>query len=196
MNQDTAAFYNRFHRFYPLIDLFLRPHKKELLKRVNALPDGRLLEVGVGNGSLLPGYERHELTGIDISSGMLETAARQATGRPVTLRQMDGEALTYADDSFDYVVINHVLSVTAHPDRMALEALRVLKPGGLLFVQNHFTPPGWLGILDKLLQPLARLFRLRSQFSPGDIPALQHFKLRETVTLGRPGYYQLLIYSK
>lgn len=196
MNQETATFYNRYHRFYPLIDFFLKPHKKELLQRVNALPGGQLLEVGVGNGSLLPGYRRHVLTAIDISARMLETASGRKTSVPVTTAVMDGEALQFPDARFDYVVINHVLSVTAQPERMIHEAFRVLKQGGLLFIQNHFTPGNWLRFADMLAAPFSKRLRLRSLFRVQDIPALQQFQLRESVTLGLLGYYKLLTYSK
>lgn len=196
MNQETAAFYNRYHRFYPLVDFFLKPHKKELLQRVNALPDGQLLEIGVGNGSLLPGYRRHVLTGIDISSRMLAVAAARKAHIPVKTAVMDGEALQFSDACFDYVVINHVLSVTTHPERMIREAFRVLKAGGLLFIQNHFTPVNWLRFADRLAAPFSKRLRLRSLFRVQDLPVLRQFELKESVTLGKLGYYKLLTYSK
>ena len=196
MNQRTAIFYNSYHRFYPLIDFFLKPHKKELLQRVNALPAGQLLEIGIGNGSLLPGYRRHVLTGIDISSRMLEVAAGRKTSIPVETAVMDGEALQFPDARFDYIVINHVLSVTTHPERMIHEAFRVLKQDGLLFIQNHFTPSNWLRFADMLAAPFSKRLRLRSLFRVQDLPSLQQFELKESVTLGQLGYYKLLIYCK
>ncbi len=62
---------------YPLVDVFLQPQKKRLFGEINRAPHGRLLEIGVGNGSHLKYYHRHEITGIDNSESMLARARKQ-----------------------------------------------------------------------------------------------------------------------
>jgi phosphatidylethanolamine/phosphatidyl-N-methylethanolamine N-methyltransferase len=76
MSKQTTAFYNHFSFLYPFIDLFLKPHKKLLFDELNILPDGKVLEVGVGNGMHLQLYKKHEVIGIDTSTAMLRVARK------------------------------------------------------------------------------------------------------------------------
>jgi phosphatidylethanolamine/phosphatidyl-N-methylethanolamine N-methyltransferase len=74
MSKRTVAFYNHLSFLYPLIDVFLKPQKRLLFNKVNNLPAGRLLEIGVGNGSHLRQYKKHQVIGIDTSAAMLDVA--------------------------------------------------------------------------------------------------------------------------
>jgi SAM-dependent methyltransferase len=56
----------------------------------------------------------------------------------ITLRQMDALNLSFPDDSFDYVMAFHVVSVVPDATRLLDEARRVLRPNGTLVVINHF----------------------------------------------------------
>jgi phosphatidylethanolamine/phosphatidyl-N-methylethanolamine N-methyltransferase len=80
MSKQTDSFYNKFSFFYPLVDIFLKPQKKVLFNEINSLPEGSLLEIGVGNGAHLQLYKRHKIIGIDISAAMLETARKKSFG--------------------------------------------------------------------------------------------------------------------
>lgn len=98
MSKQTTAFYNNFSLFYPLVDVILKPQKQRLFNEVNKLPQGKLLEIGVGNGAHLGQYKKHKVTGIDTSAAMLE-AARKNSVQDTVLIEMDGEALLF-DDNF------------------------------------------------------------------------------------------------
>lgn len=109
----------------------------------------RVLDCGIGSGSLsialnsiLP--ERLNYCGIDLSGEMLATAdaeMRQAVLAP-ELRQADILSIPYADASFDFVMAAHVLEHLPEPQHALKEMVRVLKPGGMLFVcltrRSHF----------------------------------------------------------
>lgn len=99
---------------------------------------------------------------------------------------MDGEDLAFPDESFDYVVLCHVLSVTADPARMLAEVHRVLRPGGRIFVLNHETPVNAWRHVDKALRPLAGWLCFRSWFRLGEIPGADRFQL-ERLETGRLG---------
>lgn len=71
MSRATESFYNSFSFFYPLVDVFLKRQKKVLFDAINSMPDGKLLEIGVGNGAHLKLYQKHQITAIDTSAGML-----------------------------------------------------------------------------------------------------------------------------
>jgi ubiquinone/menaquinone biosynthesis C-methylase UbiE len=101
---------------------------------------GLTLEVAIGTGRNLSLYGPEvELTGVDLSPGMLEVARRRAAelGRAVELREGEAERLPFPDEAFDTVVCT--LAVCAVADRGAVlaEMYRVLRPGGALLLLDH-----------------------------------------------------------
>lgn len=175
-NAPVASFYDRVAWLYPLVDWFCSPGRRNLIEHINREPTGRLLEIGVGPGRHLRLYRTHEITAIDCSVAMVDRARRHAPNAAV--RRMDGERLDFPDASFDYVVLCHVLSVTADPARMLAEVHRVLRPRGRLFVLNHETPPTAWRYVDALLAPLARRLRFQSRFRVEHIHGIGRFRTR------------------
>lgn len=195
MRMPSQSFYNTFSFFYPLVDIFLRPQKRVLLAEVNRLPAGNLLEIGVGNGAHLPLYQQHRITGIDTSAAMLRIAGKR-NHQNAQLLQMNGEALRFGDGHFEYVVLSHVIAVADHPEKLLEEAYRVLKPGGIMFILNHFTPDNWLRHADHAFGTIAGIFHFRSVFYLRDIEAIRRFRLLQEVRCGAFSYFKLLIYQK
>ena len=108
---------------------------------INDIGEAAVLDCGIGSGSLsvaLSGAVSSRIAyhGIDISSGMLEAAEiamRQEEIAP-TLKQADVLSIPYADNTFDLVMSAHVLEHLPEPRQALKEMIRVLKPGGRLFV--------------------------------------------------------------
>lgn len=192
----SVAFYNALYHLYPFIDLLMALQRKKLAGTIGHMPPGNLLEIGTGRGTLLRLLHRHRCTGIDTSSRMLCVARKKTAPGGPSFRIMDGENLQFPDDHFDYVVLNHVLSVTEHPEQMLQEAYRVLQPGGILFLHNHFTPDNVLRYLDKCFAPVARLFHFRSFFHEEELLSLQRFEHRTTVATAPFQYFRLIILRK
>ena len=101
---------------------------------------GEVLEVAIGTGRNLACYPADvQLTGVDLSPGMLARARRRAAefGRAVVLREGDAQALPFTDASFDTVVCT--LGLCGFPDERAAiaEMHRVLRPGGKLLLLDH-----------------------------------------------------------
>jgi ubiquinone/menaquinone biosynthesis C-methylase UbiE len=108
----------------------------------------RVLEIGPGTG-----YYTFEMAGrldggqvdvFDIQQEMLDHVMREANRRGVTNVQPalgDAQALPYADDSFDAVVLITVLGEIPDQDRALSEVARVLRPGGRLVVGEMFFDP-------------------------------------------------------
>src|SRR5581483_11591698 len=98
------------------------------------------------------------VTGIDLAPDMLERAQDKVNRngwRHVTLEQGDALDLRFADDTFDYVMAFHVVSVVPDPRRMMAEAQRVCRPGGLLTIINHFRSPNRaLARLARTIDPI------------------------------------------
>jgi phosphatidylethanolamine/phosphatidyl-N-methylethanolamine N-methyltransferase len=152
--------------------LVLQPGRRALAHAVGAAVargHERLLEVGVGTGLTLPLYPASlAVTGVDVSEPMLAIARRRASslqGRPIELRVTDGERLPFANASFDLVTMPYVLSVTPTPARLVSEARRVCRPGGTIFVLNHFSGSRFWWALERLVRPLANRIGFRSDFS-------------------------------
>src|SRR5262249_44497264 len=105
-------------------------------------PGAKVLEIGVGTGLSLDAYPKHSnVTGIDLAPEMLERAQDRIdrnAWRHITLEQGDALALRFPDDSFDYVMAFHVVSVVPDAGRLMAEAQRVCRPGGVITIINHF----------------------------------------------------------
>jgi phosphatidylethanolamine/phosphatidyl-N-methylethanolamine N-methyltransferase len=195
MKYSIGTFYNRISFLYPVIDFFLKAHRKAMINQVNDEAPGKLLEIGFGNGSHLPLYTRHQVTGIEISAVMLRKASRFENQR-VSLFIMNGESLVFPESTFDYVVISHVLAVTKDPDQLLNEVFKVLKPGGKLFILNHFTPDNWLRYVDRAFQPFSTLLHFKSLFYPEDLKVPERFSLIHQSEKGIGRYYKLLIFCR
>ncbi len=101
-----------------------------LLDAVNARRGVALLDVGTGPGLVAEraAIRGCSVSGIDISPQMLDIARERVPD--AEFREGSAEALPFADASFDAVVGNFVVLHLGHPDRLALDAARVLRPGG------------------------------------------------------------------
>ena len=76
--------------------------------------------------------------GIEISDGLADLARLRFRGTgfegAFEMRIYDGGILPYEGDFFDIVFSMHVIEHTQNPRRHMTELLRVLKPGGILFL--------------------------------------------------------------
>ena len=88
---------------------------------------GRVLDIGCGIGEFLEAY-KGEVVGVDINPLLVQYC--QNIGYPGAVAGAYG--LPFANDSFDGVLIYHVLEHLPDVETAVSEALRVLKPGGTL----------------------------------------------------------------
>jgi ubiquinone/menaquinone biosynthesis C-methylase UbiE len=133
----------------PIISLILfgRYHSilNEVMRHYDALPPGRTLQLTCAYGALTPTLARSPATAelhlMDAAEIQLRAARRKvpAGAPPVHYARVNAEALAYADDSFDTVLIFFLLHELP-PDartRALREAMRVLKPGGTLLLAEY-----------------------------------------------------------
>lgn len=178
-----------------MIDFFFRRQKKHLTAEINKQPIGNLIDIGVGTGSQYLVQTKHNITGIDSSSKMLNEAKKKLP-KPTQLHLMDAHSISFKDNLFDYAVLSHIISTTQQPDKLISEATRILKKGGKLYVLNHFTPNNWLALIDKIFNPFSSLFHFKSFFRLDSIILPDELELINNERFGRFEYYQLLIFRK
>jgi ubiquinone/menaquinone biosynthesis C-methylase UbiE len=83
----------------------------------------RVLDVGCGTGFVSQLYPNFDITGIDISDGMLER-------NPYKWTKASAESIPFPNDHFDFVVCRSLLHHLDDPKIGLEEMFRVLKPGG------------------------------------------------------------------
>ncbi len=135
--------YDRWGGIYDLIFKQIFSEGRNVgVEMLNLKAGEKLLEVGVGTGLSLPLYPRYsQITGIDISSKMLDQAREKIQKENLTnieLDVMDAQAMTYPDNSFDCVTACYVVSAAPDPHKVVAEVCRVCKPGGRIVFINHF----------------------------------------------------------
>jgi ubiquinone/menaquinone biosynthesis C-methylase UbiE len=133
----------------------------------------RLLEVGCGVGIDLVRFAQGGamVTGVDLAPVSIELAQKNFAHHQFKgeFQVMDGEAMTFADNSFDVVYAHGVLQYTANAAQMMQEIHRVLKPGGqaILMVYNRIS---WLTLMSKLTNV---------GLEHEDAPVLRKYSIRE-----------------
>lgn len=125
---------------------------------------GRVFELGCGGGINQQFYNTDAVTafaGLDPSGKLLDYARAEAErkGWQADIREGVGEAIPFADDSFDTVVCTYTLCSVGDSAQVLREMRRILKPGGrLLFLEHGQAPdPGvqrWQRRLEPLWVPL------------------------------------------
>lgn len=111
-------------------------------KRLGLRPRDRVLDVGFGNGKLIPTLLALEAdlayTGIDVSETMLAEAKAfnraLVDAQRIDLRIGSVEALPFPDGAFDRAVAVNTFYFVLDPDRALAELHRVLRRDGVLVV--------------------------------------------------------------
>ncbi|MDH4191031.1 MAG: class I SAM-dependent methyltransferase [Betaproteobacteria bacterium] len=169
--------YQRLDRFLDEIgaDIYPEPDtdfhsgiSREMFERLMglfALPEGaRVLDVGCGSGVALDLFYGRRLDAIGVTLGEADLAAARTRG--FVVEAMDQSFLDFPRQSFDLVWARHVLEHSVFPFYTLSEMSRVLKPGGVFYMEvpapetsahhernkNHYSVLGrgaWLELLAR-----------------------------------------------
>lgn len=139
----TRKIYNIQAYFYDEIaGGLIRRRQKDAISKMQIQPGDRILDIGIGTGMSLERYPRNcHVVGIDISEGMLKKAQDRIKTENMThasLAIADAMFMPFKDNSFDHILVSHVVTVVSDPVRLLNHIKRVGKPGCRIVIINHF----------------------------------------------------------
>jgi len=102
--------------------------------RLNPRPGEKVLDLATGTGwtSRVVARRGADVIGVDIATGLLEAAERQAAAEQLRIRYLQGDAedLPFEDESFDAIVSTCGVMFASRPEAAAEQLARVVRPGG------------------------------------------------------------------
>ena len=108
-----------------------------------------VLELATGTGLIAINIADsvRSIVATDFSPKMIETAKKKRVPGNVYFSVEDATALSFADNSFDAVIISNALHIMPDPELVLENIKRVLKPNGLLIAPNfshgHLQKSSW-----------------------------------------------------
>jgi ubiquinone/menaquinone biosynthesis C-methylase UbiE len=117
-------------------------------RKAGQAPDAELLDIGTGT-ALIPielcgQNPQARVMAIDLAEHMLrlarENVAQHGLWERISLQHVDAKRLPYVDVRVSAVISNSIVHHIPEPRHVLAEALRVLKPGGLVFVRDLARP--------------------------------------------------------
>jgi phosphatidylethanolamine/phosphatidyl-N-methylethanolamine N-methyltransferase len=202
---DIEAHESRLYSdFAPLYDKVFGKIFYSRLERVIEgleIPCGaKVLEVGAGTGTSFPAYPTHcEVTGIDLAPDMLAGSSkiRENGWSHLKVIEMNALDLEFPENSFDYVMAFHVVTVVPDPIRMIEEAKRVCKPEGRIVIVNHFTSDvPLLGSLTQALDPITRWLGWRTDLKLKPFIEMADLTVEKVYKLSKTSLYTVLLGTK
>jgi len=170
---DNARVVKAYARWAPVYDVvfgkvFERGRKESIAaaERIG----GRILDVGIGTGISLTDYAPvNRIVGVDYSEAMLRKAQERVRAHKLdhveALAVMDAQQLGFADDYFDAVVAQYVITTVPDPEKTLDEFARVTRPGGEIILVNHLgAETGVRRAFEQGFAPLARHLGWRPEF--------------------------------
>jgi SAM-dependent methyltransferase len=133
-NERPARVWSSGGRNYNDISRGIADSIEHAVLRLNPREGERILDLATGTGwtSRLVARRGALVTGVDIATGLLEAAERQAAVErlPIRYREGDAEDLPFEDESFDAIVSTYGVMFASQPEAAAREMARVCRPGG------------------------------------------------------------------
>ncbi len=171
----TRIIYNVWAHFYDRIcSNLVQRRQAQAIPRMD-LEDGEwLLDIGIGTGLSLDFYPRGlNVVGLDLSEGMLGKANQRIRAMDMAKARLTlGDALwlPFHDDSFDHILVSHVITVVSDPIRLIEEIRRVGKPDCRIVIINHFqSGNAIMALIEKWLCPLCQKIGWRSDLALEDL---------------------------
>jgi 2-polyprenyl-3-methyl-5-hydroxy-6-metoxy-1,4-benzoquinol methylase len=131
------------------VDDLLAALSRDQFAGVDAVGLCEILDVGTGTALIPIELCRRQgpwlITGVDLASEMLKVAAENVAaaglGERILLRRLDAKQLPFAGGAFRVVISNSIVHHIPDPQECLAEMVRVVSPGGSLFVRDLLRPP-------------------------------------------------------
>jgi ubiquinone/menaquinone biosynthesis C-methylase UbiE len=146
-----AALYDRFN------GAMERTWMGERRARLLADARGAVLEIGGGIGANLPHYRNVERVTVSEPDPFMRrrlSPKLESALVPVEVSEVEAEALTFPDGSFDTVVSTLVLCTVRDQGSALAEIRRVLRPGGRLLFIEHVRAEGSAARWQDRIEPV------------------------------------------
>ena len=192
--------YKRVSSFYDLtFGQVFRPGQKAIIKKMDCIDSDNVLEIGIGTGSSLQYYPKEtKVVGIDISPDMLEVAKKRIVKDKIHNKHillMNGERLSFPDNSFDKVVGMYVVSVTQNPQVLVEEMKRVCKNDGDIYIVNHFSTEQdnpFVKMFEKGLMPISKILGWKPYFPFDEFNAYANLDVLEMSKVNLFNYWNII----
>lgn len=161
--------------FFADLDQYHFEKLHHLLRLVDfaAWQDKDVLDLGCGAGVEVVRFARAgaRVVGVDIADSAVALTRQNLAQQGLTARVevADGEALPFADASFDFVFAHGVIQYTDNDRALAAEVRRVLRPGGVALFQVY-NRRSWLNALSMLM---------KTPLEHEDAPVLRRYSIGE-----------------
>ena len=192
--------YKRVSSFYDLtFGQVFRPGQKAIIKKMDCVESDNVLEIGIGTGSSLQYYPKEtKVVGIDIPPDMLAVAKKRIVKDKIHNKHvllMNGERLSFPDNSFDKVVGMYVVSVTQNPQVLVEEMKRVCKNDGDIYIVNHFSTEQdnlFVKMFEKGLMPISKILGWKPYFPFDEFNAYANLDVLEMSKVNLFNYWNII----
>ena len=192
--------YKRVSSFYDLtFGQVFKPGQKTVIQKMDCEASDSVLEIGIGTGASFQFYPKDtKVIGVDISPDMLNLARKKiikngCQNKHISL--MNGEQLSFADNSFDKVVAMYVVSVTQNPETLIQEMKRVCKDDGDIYIVNHFSSEsdGFLiKMFEKALMPVSKVLGWKPYFPFSEFNSYANLDVQEISKVNLFDYWNII----
>lgn len=185
-DQEASTYDNWYNT--PLGSFVDRLEKELIAKSAQPQAGEKALDLGCGTGifTIWLAKQGLDVTGIDLSSEMLAKAREKAQRQDLAIHwiQADINRLPFDRETFDLVIGNIVLEFVENPEKVVVEALRVLKKDGRLVI----------GLINKESY-WGRTYSQKGKDNPDSVFAHAHFYSEQTIASLETSHFASLDYG-
>ncbi len=178
---------------------------RDFAERVASPKGKKILDVGCGNGGISIAFTMAgaQVSGVEIEEELYMISKNYAESLNIKpdFYLYDGLKLPFENNAFDFAVSASVLEHTDDPTAYLTEILRVVKPGGSLYLgfPNKLWPKEthtglWLlTYMPAFLRPAYIKFKKRNPLEDNNLHFYSYFDLQKMIEVGLGNYKWIIV---